>query len=79
MSAPTPRQKRVAYFAWLTVCIVWGTTYLGIRICLETMPPMLMGGLRWMIAGVLLAAYSPRAARNCLRPAAGAGSCCSGS
>ncbi len=57
VSAPTPRQKRVAYVAWLTVCVVWGTTYLGIRICLETMPPMLMGGFRWLIAGALLAGY----------------------
>lgn len=57
MTSPTPRQRRLAYFSWLTVCIVWGTTYLGIRISLETMPPMLMGGLRWLIAGALLAAY----------------------
>jgi drug/metabolite transporter (DMT)-like permease len=57
MTPSTPRQRRAAYFAWLTVCIVWGTTYLGIRICLETIPPMLMGGLRWLIAGLLLAVY----------------------
>jgi drug/metabolite transporter (DMT)-like permease len=57
MIATTPRQRRAAYFAWVTVCIVWGTTYLGIRICLETIPPMLMGGLRWTIAGLLLAIY----------------------
>jgi len=57
MITTTPRQRRAAYFAWVTVCLVWGTTYLGIRICLETMPPMLMGGLRWIIAGLLLAVY----------------------
>ena len=57
MTPPTPRQRRLAYFSWITVCIVWGTTYLGIRISLETMPPMLMGGLRWLIAGSLLALY----------------------
>src|SRR5215208_6643281 len=57
MNTTTPRQRRAAYFAWVTVCIVWGTTYLGIRICLETIPPMLMGGLRWLIAGLLLAVY----------------------
>ena len=48
------RQKRLAYGAWSAVCVIWGTTYLGIRICLETMPPMVMGGLRWTLAGVLL-------------------------
>jgi len=57
MIGTTPRQHRAAYLAWVTVCIVWGTTYLGIRICLETIPPMLMGGLRWTIAGLLLVVY----------------------
>ena len=57
MSATTPRQRRAASLAWVTVCIVWGTTYLGLRICLETIPPMLMGGLRWSIAGLLIVIY----------------------
>ncbi|HEY7475742.1 MAG TPA: EamA family transporter [Vicinamibacterales bacterium] len=48
---------QTAYAAWVAVCLIWGTTYLGIRICLETMPPFLMGGLRWMVAGVMLAAF----------------------
>jgi drug/metabolite transporter (DMT)-like permease len=38
------------------VCLIWGTTYLGIRVSLETMPPALMGGLRWVLAGGLLSA-----------------------
>jgi len=45
---------RRAYLAWVIVCIVWGTTYLGIRIALETMPPMLMASFRWLAAGLLL-------------------------
>src|SRR3954465_3063122 len=57
MRPATARQRRLAYLSWLTVCIVWGTTYLGIRVCLETMPPMLMGGFRWLSAGAVLAAY----------------------
>jgi drug/metabolite transporter (DMT)-like permease len=57
MSPATPvRTRRLAYAAWAAVCLIWGTTYLGIKICLETMPPMLMGGLRFFSAGVLLAA-----------------------
>jgi drug/metabolite transporter (DMT)-like permease len=55
--ATTARQRRLAYFAWIAVCLIWGTTYLGIRVSLETMPPFLMGGLRWLIAGGLLTAY----------------------
>jgi drug/metabolite transporter (DMT)-like permease len=53
----TSRQRRLAYLAWGAVCIIWGTTYFGIRVSLESMPPALMGGLRWTIAGTLLAAY----------------------
>jgi drug/metabolite transporter (DMT)-like permease len=33
---------------------LWGTTYLGIRIALETIPPFLMTGVRWLTAGVLI-------------------------
>jgi drug/metabolite transporter (DMT)-like permease len=47
----------LAYSAWIAVCLIWGTTYLGIRVSLETIPPALMGGLRWTIAGALLAGY----------------------
>ena len=53
----TARERRLGYLSWAAVCVIWGTTYLGIRICLESMPPALMGGLRWTIAGSLLAAY----------------------
>jgi drug/metabolite transporter (DMT)-like permease len=53
----TPKERRLAWFAWIAVCLIWGTTYLGIRVSLETMPPMLMGGLRWTVAGGALAAY----------------------
>jgi drug/metabolite transporter (DMT)-like permease len=48
------RTRRLAYAAWGAVCIIWGTTYLAIKVCLETVPPTLMGGLRYTIAGALL-------------------------
>ncbi len=44
-----------ALAAWIAVCVVWGTTYLAIRIALETVPPGLLAGLRWTAAGALLA------------------------
>src|SRR2546426_9005034 len=37
-----PATRRRAYMAWIAVCLIWGTTYLGIRIALETIPPFLM-------------------------------------
>jgi drug/metabolite transporter (DMT)-like permease len=45
---------RRAYAAWIGVCLIWGTTYLAIRIALETIPPLLMAAVRWVVAGVLL-------------------------
>jgi drug/metabolite transporter (DMT)-like permease len=56
MTADRARRK-LAYFSWIAVCLIWGTTYLGIRISLESIPPALMGGLRWTVAGALLALY----------------------
>ena len=47
---------RLAYLAWLSVCVVWGTTYLAIRIALESIPPALVGGLRFTVAGLVLGA-----------------------
>jgi drug/metabolite transporter (DMT)-like permease len=53
----TPRERRLAYFAWVAVCIIWGTTYLGIRITLETLPPALMSSMRWLVAAMILIVY----------------------
>ncbi len=52
MSSNSP--TRLAWGAWVAVCLLWGTTYLAIRIALETVPPMLMGGFRWTLAGALI-------------------------
>lgn len=46
-----------AYSAWIAVCIIWGTTYLAIRIGVEHIPPMLFAGLRWIIAGTVLVSF----------------------
>lgn len=43
-----------AYLAWIAICIIWGTTYLFIRIGVETIPPMLFAGFRWVAAGIIL-------------------------
>jgi drug/metabolite transporter (DMT)-like permease len=53
----TPRERKIALFAWMAVCLLWGTTYLAIRLALDTMPPFLMAGLRWLTAGSILAGF----------------------
>jgi drug/metabolite transporter (DMT)-like permease len=45
-----------ALIAYLLVCTVWGSTYLAIRIGVRDLPPVLFAGVRFLIAGVLLAA-----------------------
>jgi drug/metabolite transporter (DMT)-like permease len=40
--------------AYLIVCLVWGSTYLAIRIGVGHMPPALFGGIRFLTAGLLL-------------------------
>ena len=47
----SPGDRKVAYAAWIAVCLIWGTTYLAIKICLETIPPALMGGIRNLCLG----------------------------
>ncbi len=43
--------------AFAAVYIIWGSTYLAIRVAVETIPPFLMAGVRYMIAGGILYAW----------------------
>lgn len=43
--------------ALLSVYLVWGSTYLAMRIAIEAVPPLLMSGIRYILAGVLLLAF----------------------
>ncbi|HKG90264.1 MAG TPA: EamA family transporter [Gemmatimonadaceae bacterium] len=54
--ASPPRALVVAAFAILYV--VWGSTYLAIRYAVETMPPLLMAGTRFLAAGAVLYAWA---------------------
>jgi drug/metabolite transporter (DMT)-like permease len=47
--------KRV-WIALLIVYFVWGSTYFGIKIAVETIPPLLAAGSRFLVAALLLAA-----------------------
>ncbi|MBM3751733.1 MAG: multidrug DMT transporter permease [Acidimicrobiia bacterium] len=50
----SPVVRRNAWIAFIAVCVIWGTTYLAIKVALETIPPFLMGGIRYVIAGTVL-------------------------
>lgn len=59
---PAPRHAPAAkiWFALSTVYLVWGSTYLAIRVMVRTMPPMLSSGVRFMLAGAALYAWAIR-------------------
>ncbi|MBI2976950.1 MAG: drug/metabolite exporter YedA [Chloroflexi bacterium] len=48
------RTRITVGLALLSVYLIWGSTYLGIRFALESFPPLLMAGFRFLIAGTLM-------------------------
>src|SRR5688500_13224833 len=42
--------------ALLVVYVIWGSTYFAIKVAIETLPPFLMAGVRFIAAGVVLLA-----------------------
>jgi drug/metabolite transporter (DMT)-like permease len=59
VSTPSPSRLAIAT-AFAAVYLIWGSTYLTIRIAVETMPPFLMAGARFILAGGLLYVYARR-------------------
>ncbi|MFD7440690.1 EamA family transporter [Streptomyces sp. NPDC059909] len=54
--APGRRISGAVWGALAIVYVVWGSTYLGIRVVVETMPPFLSAGARFIAAGLILSA-----------------------
>ena len=60
MASSTPDHRPMSPAAWgalAIVYVVWGSTYLGIRIAIETLPALLSGSLRFLTAALLLAGF----------------------
>lgn len=59
----TPQHTDTAPAKWLEftalglIYFIWGSTYLGISVAIETMPPLIMAGTRFVIAGLMLLAW----------------------
>ncbi|MFE5855044.1 EamA family transporter [Streptomyces sp. NPDC056500] len=56
---PSPGRRRISGAVWAALAIVyvvWGSTYLGIAVVIETMPAFLSAGGRFVLAGLILAA-----------------------
>lgn len=52
-----PPSRAAVVLGFATIYVVWGSTYLGIRFAVETIPPFLMGGSRFLVGGLLLHAF----------------------
>ncbi|HUN40819.1 MAG TPA: EamA family transporter [Acetobacteraceae bacterium] len=48
--SPAARQRAM----FLTLCFVWGTTWLAMKVGIATVPPGIFAGTRWTVAGLIL-------------------------
>ncbi len=51
---PNSPSRTALLLGFLAIYVIWGSTYLGIRLAVETMPPFLMAGGRFLVAGPVL-------------------------
>jgi drug/metabolite transporter (DMT)-like permease len=54
---PAPR-KIAVLAAFAALYLIWGSTYLGIRFAINSIPPLLMAGTRFFLAGIILYAIA---------------------
>jgi drug/metabolite transporter (DMT)-like permease len=55
LAVATPVDNRLAIaLSLFAVYVIWGSTYLGLRIAIESFPPLLITGVRFFIAGLLM-------------------------
>jgi drug/metabolite transporter (DMT)-like permease len=76
-----PAPKRISIIlAFAGIYLIWGSTYLAILFAIQSMPPLLMAGARFLLAGILLYAGArlsgaPRSPRADWRTALIVGAC----
>jgi drug/metabolite transporter (DMT)-like permease len=57
-SAARAGNRRLALLVWLSLCGIWGSTWLGIKLGLRDLPPLTFAGIRFALAAVLLGALA---------------------
>jgi drug/metabolite transporter (DMT)-like permease len=81
MTTTPPKPHKLAILAaFAALYIIWGSTYLGILFAIESIPPLLMAGTRYLTAGVVMYAIArfqgaPRSGWADWRTAAIVGAC----
>jgi len=51
-------QSLIIFAAYALMCSIWGTTWLGIKVSLQYVPPIAGAGLRFIIAGIVMYAFA---------------------
>jgi drug/metabolite transporter (DMT)-like permease len=51
-------KRTIVIVAFAALYVIWGSTYLGIRFAIETIPPFLMAGARFVLAGLIMYAIA---------------------
>ncbi len=55
---PTAPSRTLVVLAFLAIYVLWGSTYLAIRVAVKTLPPFGMAATRFLVAGTLLGAWT---------------------
>jgi drug/metabolite transporter (DMT)-like permease len=58
IAASGRRSRLLIILAFVAVYFIWGSTFLGIKYAIETLPPLLMAGTRFLLAGSVLYAWA---------------------
>ena len=58
MNSVFKNEDNKVFLAYIAVCILWGSTYLAIRIGVGEFPPTIFAGIRFLVAGSLMLAFS---------------------
>jgi drug/metabolite transporter (DMT)-like permease len=66
-TAAVRRASLVAWICLIIVYVVWGSTYLAIKVGVETMPPLLMAAVRNLVAGMIMFPLAMRSRRAAVR------------
>src|SRR6478752_5585219 len=57
---PPTHYRAKLLLAFAAIYLLWGSTYLAIRLAIDTIPPFLMAGSRFLVAGAILYAFGRR-------------------
>ncbi|OPJ54792.1 EamA family transporter [Alkalithermobacter paradoxus] len=58
MDTKIEKEELKVIIAYISVCIIWGSTYLAIRIGVQSFPPELFAGIRFLIAGLIVLGFA---------------------